>query len=195
MHSRNTPWNILLSCFSHHLTTIHLLPRQICKGSKIKLHFMKIHTEGHCPSLLRTCFWVQTPQVLQTLLNHTEGISAPQIQDQYPQLSTEDVGNAFSWHNSLTTHTFKYVQNIPVSVFYLKAEEEIQLQGNYMIYVADGTITPKSSPTLSRQAPSLIRRLHRLEIKNTTAVLPLLLASHCQNRIERKGSFRRGTTC
>lgn len=79
---------------------------------------MKLYTKGSCPSPLRTCFWVQTPQVLQTLLTHTEGVSAPQKQDQYPHLSTEDVGNAFSWHNKLTTllQMFKYVQNIPVSL-------------------------------------------------------------------------------
>lgn len=46
---------------------------------------------------------VQTPRALQALLPHSEGFWTTQNEDQCSQLSTEDAGSAFNWHNSLTT--------------------------------------------------------------------------------------------
>lgn len=92
-----TPGILLgISCFpASHIILLPPTCRHICKANKTKLCFMKIHTEGSCPSPLHSYLWVQTP--------HTEGFWTPQHEDQYSQPSTEDAGNTFSWHNGLTT--------------------------------------------------------------------------------------------
>lgn len=58
---------ILLGISCSPASHIILLPptcRHICKASKTKLRFMKIHTEGSCPSPLHSYLWLQTPQAL-----------------------------------------------------------------------------------------------------------------------------------
>lgn len=61
MHSRNTPWS---SSPASHIILLPPTCRHICKASKTKLRFMKIHTEGSCPSPLHSYLWLQTPQAL-----------------------------------------------------------------------------------------------------------------------------------
>ena len=97
MHSRNTPWNILLSCFSHHLTTTHL--QAYLQGKQDQTAFYENTHRRQLPITTS-----QLPLAANSTGSPTpEGFWTPQNEHQYSQHSTEDAGNAFIWHNSLTT--------------------------------------------------------------------------------------------
>lgn len=97
------------------------------------------HLQRQLQVSLDTYFWEQTPQALQALPPHTDGFWTPQNEDQYSQLSTEHAGNAFSWHNSLTTLCLSMYK----TYLCLCVLPQTYHQEKYMIYVADGTMHTK----------------------------------------------------